>query len=180
MRSSTVIRAVSARFTYANVTATLALFMALSGGAYAAAKLPANSVGTPQLKDNAVTSQKVLDGSLLARDFSSGELPAGTSGPPGPPGPAGGVTGLEVIYAASGPGPATAKEAEALCPAGKKVTGGGHIIAGGGTNARVTVSTPGQVPNPATWYVEAKEPTATGTSWTLYAYAICVTPAATN
>jgi hypothetical protein len=42
------------RITYANVTATLALFVALGGGAYAAAALPANSVGTKQLKKNAV------------------------------------------------------------------------------------------------------------------------------
>ena len=32
------------RVTYANVTATLALFVALGGGAYAATALPANSV----------------------------------------------------------------------------------------------------------------------------------------
>jgi hypothetical protein len=44
---------------YANVTATLALFVALGGGAYAATQLPANSVGTKQLKDRAVTPVKL-------------------------------------------------------------------------------------------------------------------------
>jgi len=47
-RSARVAR-VRGRVTYANVVATLALFLALGGGAYAAFKLPANSVGTRQL-----------------------------------------------------------------------------------------------------------------------------------
>ena len=76
------------------MSSTLALFLVLSGGtAYAAAKLAANSVGTANLKDNAVTSPKVLDGSLLTTDFKAGQLPAGPQGPQGPQGPAGGLTG---------------------------------------------------------------------------------------
>jgi hypothetical protein len=41
---------ICSRLSYANVVATLAPFIALGGGAYAAIKLPANSVGTKQLK----------------------------------------------------------------------------------------------------------------------------------
>ena len=65
----------------ATVIATIALFVALGGTGYAAAKLPRNSVGTPQLKTNAVTSGKVKNGTLLAADFKSGELtrPLGSS-----------------------------------------------------------------------------------------------------
>ena len=77
----------------------LALFLALSGTAYAAS-LPRNSVGPAQLKANAVTSSKVKNGSLLASDFRSGQLTAargpagpkgdaGATGPAGPQGPAG-------------------------------------------------------------------------------------------
>jgi hypothetical protein len=47
------------RVTYANVVGTLALFFALGGGAYAAFKLPGNSVGTKQLKNHAVTPAKL-------------------------------------------------------------------------------------------------------------------------
>jgi hypothetical protein len=43
---------------YANVAATLALLLAISGVAYAAA-LPRNSVGTRQIKDKAVTTRKL-------------------------------------------------------------------------------------------------------------------------
>jgi len=57
----------------------LALFVALSGGAYAATALPANSVGTAQVKNH----------SLLKADFKNGQIPAGKRGPAGERGPAG-------------------------------------------------------------------------------------------
>ncbi len=56
---------------YANVTATMALVAALGGTSYAAIKLPKNSVGTKQIKANAVTSGKVRNGSLLSADFKA-------------------------------------------------------------------------------------------------------------
>jgi hypothetical protein len=80
------------RLTYANVIATLALFVALGGGAYAAIRIPANSVGSKQLRNNAVSSSKVKDRSLLAKDFKNGQLPTGPrgfTGGPGTPGKAG-------------------------------------------------------------------------------------------
>src|SRR3954470_19298351 len=63
----------------------LALFLALSGTAYAAT-LPRNSVGTAQLKQNAVTSAKVKNGSLLRGDFKANQLPVGAQGAQGPAG----------------------------------------------------------------------------------------------
>ncbi|MBS1881804.1 MAG: collagen-like protein [Actinobacteria bacterium] len=79
------------RLTYANVVSTLCLFAALGGGAYAAGvtMLPRNSVGAAQIRKGAVRSPQVKDGSLLARDFRPGQLPAGAQGPRGAPGPAG-------------------------------------------------------------------------------------------
>jgi hypothetical protein len=90
---------------YANVTATLALFAALGGGAYAAVTLERNSVKSrhigpgqvkrPDIARNAVDSRRVRNGSLLAADFRAGQLPRGETGPQGPQGPAGpqGLTG---------------------------------------------------------------------------------------
>jgi hypothetical protein len=69
------------RLTYANVIATLALFLALGGGAYAATQLPKNSVGSKQLKKDAVTSAKVKDGSLQASDLQAGVIPTATAVP---------------------------------------------------------------------------------------------------
>ena len=40
------------KLSYANVIATVALFLALTGGAYAANVLPRSSVGTSQIKDS--------------------------------------------------------------------------------------------------------------------------------
>lgn len=48
------------KLTYANVVATLAFFLVLTGGAaYAASHLAKNSVGTKQLKKGSVTSAKI-------------------------------------------------------------------------------------------------------------------------
>ena len=63
------------RLSYANVVSSLALFIALGGVSWAAATLPANSVGKRQLKDNAVTGAKVANGSLRAADFAHDALP---------------------------------------------------------------------------------------------------------
>jgi hypothetical protein len=55
--------------TFANVMVVVLAFVVLGGGAYAATKLPKNSVGTKQLKKNAVKGVKVADGSLSAADI---------------------------------------------------------------------------------------------------------------
>jgi hypothetical protein len=82
---------IRARLSYGNVVATLALFIALGGTSYAALKLPRNSVGSAQIRSNAVTSSKVADGSLLLNDFSARERSAlrGVAGPQGAQGPGG-------------------------------------------------------------------------------------------
>ena len=71
------------KLTYANVVATLALFLALAGGtAFAASQmLPKNSVGTKQIKKAAVTPEKL---STAAKATLTG--PQGKEGPRGPNG----------------------------------------------------------------------------------------------
>ncbi len=97
---------------YANVCASLALFVALGGTGYAAITLPrdsvgsrelrSRSVGSAELRNGAVTSASVRDGSIGSRDLSptarsSLTGPAGPTGPVGPqgerglPGPTGSV-----------------------------------------------------------------------------------------
>jgi hypothetical protein len=79
--------------TYANVVATLALFLVLSGGAaYAASRLAKNSVGSAQLKKNAVTPAKLSQASKATLSGTTG--PKGSTGPEGPSGPQG-VPGKE-------------------------------------------------------------------------------------
>jgi hypothetical protein len=78
-----MLRRIRPRITYANVISTLALCLAMGGVSYAALKLPANSVGSKQLKNNSVTSPKVKNRSLLAKDFKTGQLPSGAKGDKG-------------------------------------------------------------------------------------------------
>src|SRR5262245_66422142 len=73
----------------AMVVACTALVFAMTGAGYAAGMLGPNTVGTKQLKKNAVISAKVKNGSLLRADFKTGQIPAGPQGTQGPAGPAG-------------------------------------------------------------------------------------------
>jgi hypothetical protein len=76
--------------TYANVAASLALFLALGGAAYAATQLPKNSVGTNQIRKEAVTAAKI---SKKTRQQLQGQRgPAGQQGAQGKTG-AKGATG---------------------------------------------------------------------------------------
>jgi hypothetical protein len=55
------------KLSYANVTSTIALFIALSGAtAYAASKLPDRSVGEFQLRPGAVTAEKIRKNAVTA------------------------------------------------------------------------------------------------------------------
>lgn len=104
------LRAKLRRPNLAETIAVIALFIALGGASYAAIQIPRNSVGTKQLKKNAVTSQKVKNRSLLAADFRLGQLPrgatgaAGLMGPPGADGAAGipGPTGPQGLVGPQG------------------------------------------------------------------------------
>lgn len=178
---------IRSRLTYANVMATLALFIALSGSSYAAVKLSRNSVGAREIAANsvrrsevarnAVGSEEVVNGSLRIRDFGSiptgpkgekgapgprGERgPQGDRGPQGPRGPSGG-TNLAVRLGPSqdvpSPGEATL---QAFCQAGEQaIAGGASFTPPEDTNfAQIASSYPG----PA---VEGASPL----SWTVGVY----------
>jgi hypothetical protein len=63
------------KLTYANVTATLALIIAIGGAsAFAATQLAKNSVGAKQLKKNAVTTAKIKDQAITAAKVKNGTL----------------------------------------------------------------------------------------------------------
>ncbi len=146
-----MIERIRGRLSFANVMSMTAVMIALGGTSYAAG-LAKNSVGSNQIKskavknsdlgDSAVTSGKVKNGSLQARDFALGQIPAGPAGPrgvtglTGPAGPTGaqgtqGKTGaLGAVTARSFT--ATADMAAdqkasyaATCPAGQQAIAGG-------------------------------------------------------
>jgi hypothetical protein len=86
-----------ARASYANVVATLALFLALGGSSYAALTITGRNVANRSLtakdvKRNSLTTTEVRDRSLRGKDFKPGALPVGAPGPmgdTGAPGPKG-------------------------------------------------------------------------------------------
>ena len=112
----TPLRKLRSRLTYANVMATVAVFIALGGSSDAALRItgrnvPRNALTGADIKNltgkdvrnNSLTgadvrslrSGDVANGTLLAEDFATDQLPAGQQGPAGPAGPAGapGATG---------------------------------------------------------------------------------------
>jgi hypothetical protein len=67
------------KLNYANVIATIALFVAL-GGAAVAAGLPKNSVGTNQIKRGAVTAAKIKRGAVTSGKIAPKGVTAGKLG----------------------------------------------------------------------------------------------------
>lgn len=80
-------KALAGKLTYANVIATVALFIALGGASYAATQLPKNSVGAKQLKKGAVTPAKLS--AAAKRNLNAVPGPTGAPGLQGKEGPAG-------------------------------------------------------------------------------------------
>jgi hypothetical protein len=68
------------RLSFANVIASLALFIAL-GGAAVAAGLPKNSVGPNQIKKGAVTGKAIRKGAVTSGKIAPGAVSAGKLGP---------------------------------------------------------------------------------------------------
>jgi hypothetical protein len=87
-----MLAALRSRLTYANVMATVAVFVALGGTSYAALTITGKQVRNNSLTGKDIKNLKsadVANRSLLAEDFRSGALPQGPQGPQGPTGPAG-------------------------------------------------------------------------------------------
>jgi hypothetical protein len=182
----------------------LALFIALGGSAYAATALPRNSVGARQIKKNAVSSVKVRDRSLLARDFRQGQLPRGPEGPKGATGPKGstgprgatgpkgskgskGATGSKGSKGDRGPAGATnvtvrtaTLSATTASPGSATVTcNDGERATGGGFKADSGAITPQESrPEPATGTPTGWHVVVLSTSATanVTVYAVCAAP----
>ena len=167
------------------VVACVALLVALGGTSYATVlQVPRASVGTPQLKRNAVTPAKiapnavrtghVLNGSLLVADFKAGQIPQGPKGDKGDTGAAGaagapGVAGLGRVRNVGG-------ECDRLqgltvdCPSGKRVLGGGIRL----TGADGSVAGTRAVLDP-TRGSDRPRGQRDSVSWSITVYAICAT-----
>jgi hypothetical protein len=181
------LRHLSGKLTYANVMATVAVVLAVGGGTALAATqlLPANSVGSAQLKRAAVTPAKLSNGAKATLTGPTG--PKGSTGARGATGPAGakGATGATGATGLQGPagatkvtvhvGPeSTTGTSEAKCAAGEVATGGG------GETSEPEEVLSRSIPNfvsgtPTGWIAEAETfAGAPGTKVT--AYVVCAKP----
>ncbi len=130
-----------------------ALVVAVGGGATPIGEaawnqvVPRGSVGTLQLKRNAVTSSKIapnsirtsqiVNSSLLVDDFKPGQIPQGPKGDKGDKGDRGpvGISGYEIVRStANVPAGTTLISAQAKCPAGKRVLGGTQTMQAAAVN----------------------------------------------
>ena len=185
---------------FANVTSLLALVFAMGGTGYALT-LPKNSVGSKQIRKNAVTGAKVKARTLRASDFARGQLPAGPSGAPGAPGAAGlagpagpaGAKGAQGVQGVPGVvGAVTVERSEfvlsdgntsgasVLCPAGTRVIGGGSSVAPLTADSYMTMSRPestGVIPDDGGtfthWRAQYRNPAGGVNATTVQVFAIC-------
>lgn len=140
---------ISRKLSYANVVATVAVFVALGGGAYAAIRLPANSVGSRQLKAHAVTPSKVA-ASTLAQFRTTLRVTARTDS-----------SGIPMSCSPSSPfWSCNAPQATAVahCQPGERATGGSYAIPSQWQNGGVTIHDVGPSPGsgtPTGWLVSA-------------------------
>ncbi len=107
--------------------------------------VPRGSVGTLQLKRNAVTSSKiapnsirtsqVVNASLLVDDFKPGQIPQGPKGEKGDRGATGpvGVSGYQVVSQSVSVPANTVSGVQPTCPTGKKVLAGTQYTQGVGS-----------------------------------------------
>ena len=126
----------------AMAVAFTALALAVGGTSYAAVKLPAKSVGTPQLKDRAVTSPKIRNGSVTAEKLTAGsvttdKLPNGSVTAAKLDPQAMGVQGLTYETANYAIPPHMGLTAPVDCPAGTKPISGGVKVSDPATMAAV-------------------------------------------
>jgi hypothetical protein len=186
-----------ARLTYANVVASLALFLALGGVSYGVAtgsidsrELKNNAVRSKDIRNNTVLGTDIRNGtirsadvgnsSLRAEDFGAGQLPQGAQGPPGPPGVVGNLTvqRLDLPLADN-----SNTSGSVPCPSGEKIIAGSvNISDATSADVNITVSRPAQgtdqlVPDSGEafdrWRGAAVNPAGGTGAVTLRVWAIC-------
>ena len=188
-------RRVRSGLTYANLMATVAVFIALGGAAYAAntvgsedvidnslrsVDIKNNQVRTADVRDESVIGADVDDGSLdgdeianeslTAADLGFGSVGAGELG--------GGAIPDQVappIVVSTAVNTTTTKELQVPCQfAQDRVTGGGFVIAGpGGSNVPNVAIQRSYAVDQSTWLVRAVATSGTP-QWQLTGIANCV------
>lgn len=171
------------RVSPAMVVAVIALFVALTGTAVATTSV---LITGKQIKNGSITGLDIKNKSVTARDIK-GQLRGvrGLSGTPGAKGDKGdrgdkgdagakgdpGITGYQIINVSSAADSNSSKNAQAFCPAGMKVIGGGAVVFPSSAPVAITTSVVNGIGSD--WFASAQETTAFGGAWAVHARAIC-------
>jgi hypothetical protein len=165
---------------YANVTATVALVFAMSGGALAAHHYLINS--TKQINPKVLKKLKGNTGATGTAGAQGKEGPSGKEGPAGKEGSKGanGATNVVVRFAEATSTAGSNGFAQANCSPGERATGGG-VEMNAGDSKDVWYFQPGGRPVPPTqgatptgWYASWYNESATND--TFHVYVICASP----
>lgn len=149
-----------------NAVAYIALAFSLGSTTYAATQLPRGSVGTRQLRNEAVTTAKVRPGTLRANDFAGGVLPGNIEF----------AVRSEPAPVSPGGGPVAARP---RCEPGEVAFGGGYGYSGmTPADALARMRTVADVPVvvdgvPVGWEVVVQEQSGGGTPTSPTVYVIC-------
>jgi hypothetical protein len=193
-RRHAVLAKFRAGLTYANVMATVAVFIALGGSSFAALTVTGrnvkdSSLSGRDLRNNSVTgkdvkgikSGDVTDDSLLARDFKGGQLPAGPKGDKGDKGDPGTNGGTNAVIRRNDVLAAGAGDITVHCNPGERAIGGGVGRTDGLTNgldnlyASYPVTGTGPTPDGSAatgWNAAFSRSSGSGITW----YVVCVSP----
>ena len=168
---------------YANVMVTVAVFLALGGGAYAfdasGGEGPAArtiTVSKSALKQMIRQEAAAQVNAAAKKKKKARRGPQGATGPQGPNGVQGspGVSGLQQVFKSSAVDTSNPKSATVTCPPGKRAIGGGatHSNASPGSVGIDQIQPTDQNTVPGGTTVSA---TATGAvpSWSVTAFVLC-------
>ncbi len=188
-------KSVRKRLTYANVMSSIAVFLVVAGGtAFAASQLGKETVGSKQLKKEAVSLAKINTAAKNSLKGATGPAgaagAAGAQGKPGDRGPQGepgsqgpqglqgvpGLSGLEVVTDKVATSTTSPKSVTVACPAGKKVISSGFDIDGGsnGNQKEAAIDESKVSSNLESAFFEAyNEKGAGAPSWSLEGAIVC-------
>lgn len=161
--------------------ALLALTVAMTGTAWAAAKINGKNI-----KTGTVTTKQIKNGTIRKADLSKSLSVTGPTGPQGAPGAAGGTNVITRRFVEAGVGNTNYADRDVQCAAGERLVGGGAawVDAGGDNeiNSIIAASAPSDGSgSPAladavpTGWTAAGRNTSGGTR-SFHVYAVCAKP----
>lgn len=163
------------------VLSAIALVVALLGstplGEAARNAVPLALFANNADKVDGIHASRVPRPGYLVPLAANGRFPAavGTVGPPGERGPAGvpGISGLVLQAQETAVDGSTPKAARAVCPAGKKVLGGGAALTTNTAGAPVVIQDSYPLEDGTGWFAAASRTGTFTQSWALKAWAVC-------